>query len=188
MLFLPELSLLGAGLALFLFSLGKPGSGTIKNLVLTLATITLLASLLSINSEGTLFYASYKVDFFSQLFKMLIASATLIILIFSDKLDGIKEDIQPEYYLFLFMSVLGLMMLVSSVELLAIFISLELSSFAVYIMVPMRRPGKLPGSQAESPRHITPFERQDGELEGHKHSYMDTHCGLRAFDASKWSM
>ncbi len=150
MLFLPELSLLGAGLALFLFSLGKPGSGTIKNLVLTLATITLLASLLSINSEGTLFYASYKVDFFSQLFKMLIASATLIILIFSDKLDGIKEDIQPEYYLFLFMSVLGLMMLVSSVELLAIFISLELSSFAVYVMVPMRRPGKLPGSQAEA--------------------------------------
>ena len=36
------------------------------------------------------------------------------------------------------MSVLGLMMLVSSVELLAIFVSLELSSFAVYIMVPMR--------------------------------------------------
>lgn len=36
------------------------------------------------------------------------------------------------------MSVLGLMMLVSSVELISIFVALELSSFAVYIMVPMR--------------------------------------------------
>ncbi len=150
MLFLPELSLLGAGLTLFLFSLGKPDSGTIKNLVLSLATVTLLASLLCINSEGTLFYASYRVDFFSQIFKVLIAAAVLVVLLFSGKLDGVREGIQPEYYLFLFMSVLGLMMLVSSVELLAIFVSLELSSFAVYIMVPMRNPGKMPGSQSEA--------------------------------------
>jgi len=150
MLFLPELSLLGAGLALFLFSLGKPGSGTIKTLALSLATVTFLVSLLCINSEGTLFYSSYKVDFFSQIFKVLIAAATLIVFIFSGKLDGIKESIQPEYYLFLFMSVLGLMMLVSSVELLAIFVSLELSSFAVYVMVPMRSPGEMPGAQVEA--------------------------------------
>ncbi len=63
MLFLPELSLLGAGLALFLFSLGKPGSGTIKTLALFLATVTFFVSILCINSEGTLFYSSYKVDF-----------------------------------------------------------------------------------------------------------------------------
>ena len=40
--------------------------------------------------------------------------------------------------MFLLLSVLGLMMLVSSVELIAIFISLELSSFALYLLVPMR--------------------------------------------------
>ena len=61
-----------------------------------------------------------------------------------------KEEIQAEYYLFLFMSVLGLMMLVSSVELLAIFVSLELSSFAVYIMVPMRNGSTTPGYQVEA--------------------------------------
>jgi len=150
MLFLPELTLLGAGLTLFLFSLGKPGSGKVRTLAISFAAVTFLASMLSINSEGTLFYASYKVDFFSQLFKMLIALATFIVLTFSGRLDGIREEIQPEYYLFLFMSVLGLMMLVSSVELLAIFISLELSSFAVYLMVPMRKSGKTGGAQAEA--------------------------------------
>lgn len=38
----------------------------------------------------------------------------------------------------MFMAVLGLLMLVSSVELISLFVALELSSFAVYVMVPLR--------------------------------------------------
>jgi len=139
MLFLPELSLLGAGLILFIFSLGNPSSEKMKATAVSLASVTLIASLLSINSAGSLFYDAYQVNFFTQLFKALIACATLIVIIFCNRHDGIDEHVQPEYYLFMFMSVLGLMTLVSSVELIGIFISLELSSFAVYIMVPMRR-------------------------------------------------
>ncbi|MBW1635342.1 MAG: NADH-quinone oxidoreductase subunit N [Deltaproteobacteria bacterium] len=150
MLFLPELTLLGAGLTFFIFSLGKPNSGRIRNMALSVAAIIFLASMVSIGSEGTLFYNSYKIDLFSQLFKALIALATFIVLIFSGKLDGIKDNIQSEYYLFLFMSVFGLMMLVSSVELISIFVSLELSSFAVYLMVPMRKTGKRGGPQVEA--------------------------------------
>lgn len=138
MLFLPELTLLGAGLILFIFSLGTPSSGKIKNVAIGLAVLTLITTVLCLRSEGTLFYGAYRVDLFSQLFKLAIAFGTLVLLVFSDNHNGIKEDSQPEYYLFMFMSVLGLVMLVSSVELLAIFVSLELSSFAVYVMVPMR--------------------------------------------------
>ncbi|NOR25184.1 MAG: NADH-quinone oxidoreductase subunit NuoN [Desulforhopalus sp.] len=150
MLFLPELSLLGAGLILFIFSLGKPSSGKIKNVATILAAVTLFASLICIKSEGNLFYSAYQVDFFSQVFKVLIALATLTILIFSDKMGDITQEVRSEYYLFLFMSVLGLMMLVSSVELLAIFVSLELSSFAVYVMVPMRNNATASGVQVEA--------------------------------------
>ncbi len=150
MLFLPELSLLGAGLILFIFSLGKPSSGKIKNVATVLSALTLIASLICIKSEGNLFYSAYQVDFFSQIFKVLIALGTFIILIFSNKDGDLKEQTQSEYYLFLFMSVLGLMMLVSSVELLSIFVSLELSSFAVYIMVPMRNSGAVFGAQSEA--------------------------------------
>ncbi len=150
MLFLPELSLLGAGLILFIFSLGKPSSGKIKTVATGLAALTLVASLLCIKSEGKLFYSAYQVDYFSQIFKVLISLATLFILIFSDRDGDLKEDTRSEYYLFLFMSVLGLMMLVSSIELLSIFVSLELSSFAVYIMVPMRKSAAISGSQVEA--------------------------------------
>ncbi|MGB3211636.1 MAG: NADH-quinone oxidoreductase subunit N [Desulforhopalus sp.] len=150
MLFLPELTLLGAGLILFIFSLGKPSSEKIKKVATFLAAVTLATTLICIKSEGNLFYSAYQVDFFSQVFKFLIALATLIVLIFSDRKSDLKEETQSEYYLFLFMSVLGLMMLVSSVELLSIFVSLELSSFAVYIMVPMRNNASVSGVQTEA--------------------------------------
>jgi NADH-quinone oxidoreductase subunit N len=139
MLFLPELTLLGAGLVLFIFSLGKPSSGAIKNVAIGLAALSFIVSLLCLSSEGTLFYQAYKVDLFSQIFKVLITLGTLVVLVFTDLDSGVKEEVQSEYYLFLFTAVLGLVMLVSSVELLAIFVSLELSSFAVYIMVPLRK-------------------------------------------------
>lgn len=148
--FLPELSLLGAGLILFIFSLGNPSSGKIKNVATALAALTLIASLICIRSEDNLFYSAYRVDFFSQLFKVLIALATLIVLIFTNKKGDLKEQTRSEYYLFLFMSVLGLMMLVSSVELISIFVALELSSFAVYIMVPMRNNDSALGYQSEA--------------------------------------
>jgi NADH-quinone oxidoreductase subunit N len=147
MLFLPELSLLGTGLLFFFFSLGAHTSGTIRNAAILLSAITLAAALATVNVSGELFYGAYKVDLFSQVFKILIAMATLIVVIFSDQLPGIKSKFLSEYYLFLSMSVLGLMMLVSSVELLAIFVALELSSFAVYIMVPMRN--EMHGAKAQ---------------------------------------
>ncbi len=138
MLFLPELTLLGSGLIIFLVSLGKSGSNTIKNIAVALGALTFVATLIGFNQEGYLFFKSYHVDIFSQTFKVLITGSLFAVLLFGNKLESLKKEIHPEYYLFLFMSVLGLMMLVSSVELLAIFVSLELSSFAVYVMVPMR--------------------------------------------------
>jgi NADH-quinone oxidoreductase subunit N len=150
MLFLPELTLIGVSLVFFCLSLGKPSSTKIKNLAITLSALVVLVSLACLQYEGELFYRAYRVDFFSQLFKFVIALTTLIVLVFSDKLAGVAEKVQSEYYLFMFVAVLGLMMLVSSVELLAIFVSLELSSFSVYIMVPMRNNTSASGTQAEA--------------------------------------
>ena len=149
-LFLPELILLLAGLVLFLASLGTPSGATVKKLSIILGAVVLVSTIAGMGAKGSLFYETYRVDLFSQVFKFFIAAATLIVLIFSGNSPGIRKEVRAEYYLFLFICVLGLMMLVSSVELLAIFISLELSSFAVYIMVPMRSIEKTDGSQMEA--------------------------------------
>ncbi len=138
MLFLPELTLLGVSLVIFLISLGNPTAEKLRNIALGLGGLVVVAAIVSVNQKGDLFFSSYRIDLYSQLFKCLLSGAMFFVLLFAKRLDGITTKIRAEYYLFLFVSVLGLMMLVSSVELLAIFVALELSSFAVYIMVPMR--------------------------------------------------
>jgi len=137
--FLPELTLLGGSLVIFILSLVEPDSRILKNSILGLGAIVVIAAFLSLGATGDLFFKSYRVDLYSQLFKCLISGAMFFVLLFSKEMKGITTKIRSEYYLFLFISVLGLMMLVSSVELLAIFVALELSSFAVYLMVPMRK-------------------------------------------------
>src|SRR5210317_225569 len=129
MLFLPELILLLGTLSLFLVSLGSPAIETLRKLTITVSVLVLIATLVCLKQNGSLFFDSYRVDFFSQLFKFLIIAATLAVLIFSERSPGIKSDVKAEYYVFLFTGVLGLMMLTSSVELLAILVALELSSF-----------------------------------------------------------
>ena len=138
MQFLPELTLLGVSLAIFIVSLVEPCPKTIRKIALGLGGLVFFSALLSIDQKGELFFGSYRVDLYSQLFKCLISGAMFFVLLFSKHLKGVSHKVHSEYYLFLFTSVLGLMMLVSSVDMLAIFVALELSSFAVYIMVPMR--------------------------------------------------
>ncbi|MBI5444847.1 MAG: NADH-quinone oxidoreductase subunit N, partial [Deltaproteobacteria bacterium] len=58
---------------------------------------------------------------------------------FGEGLRGVDSTHEAEYVLFLTISVLGLTFLSSSVELLTLYISLELSSYSLYILVPMRR-------------------------------------------------
>jgi NADH-quinone oxidoreductase subunit N len=139
MAILPELVLLTAALAFFALSLFTKLEFTqVKNSAICFGVMAIVASLINFNSQATLFFGSYEIDPYSQLFKLMISFGLTIVLIFGQDLKDIEESVRPEYYLFLFLSGLGLIVLVSSVELVAIFVSLELSSFALYLLVPMR--------------------------------------------------
>jgi NADH-quinone oxidoreductase subunit N len=137
-LFFPELFLLLSCLVIFLLTLGKMSSSTVRNLTAALSIVAFLICLGSLRLEGDLFFKTYRIDLFSQLFKLMITGGVAVLLLFSRELKGIEDNIRTEYYLFLMLSALGLIMLVSSVELLSIFVALELSSYALYLLVPMR--------------------------------------------------
>ena len=139
MAILPELALIAGALAFFALSLCKTLDSTqVKNSAVLFGFITLISAIISYNQQATMFYGSYEIDMYSQLFKLIIGFALCVVLIFGQNLKGIDESIRPEYYIFLFLSGLGLMLLVSAVELITLFVSLELSSFALYLLVPMR--------------------------------------------------
>ncbi len=86
-----------------------------------------------------MFFKAYRVDLFSQIFKTALALGLFLVLMISRNLAHIEERFHAEFYLFLTTCTLGMMMLVSSVELLTIYVSLELSSYSLYILVPLRK-------------------------------------------------
>jgi len=138
MLFIPELLLLIGSLVLFGVSLGEGKAKMAHNVALGLSVVVTLLCLATLGQKGSLFFNAYSIDLFSQLFKLGIALGMTAVIIFGSQLKGVTVNMKPEYYLFMVLSSLGLMMLVSSVELLSIFVALELSSYALYLMVPMR--------------------------------------------------
>jgi len=142
MLFAPELVLLIGSLVLFGLCLGEEKGNLAKFAALVLAAVAAVASLATLNMSGSLFYEAYRVDLFSQLFKLAISVGLVAVLLFGSESKGISLRMRAEYYLFMILSTLGLMMMVSSVELLSLFIALELSSYSLYLMVPMRNDQK----------------------------------------------
>jgi NADH-quinone oxidoreductase subunit N len=94
---------------------------------------------------GTAFYGTVKTDAFSVFFHVLICSVVLVALLIAfDVFDGSKER-PAEYYALVLFGAMGMCLMTSAVELLLVFISLEISSIATYILAAIRkRTGKSP--------------------------------------------
>ncbi len=139
-LFAPETYYLLMGLALFLGSLRKQENAKIDfQTFLALAAGGILVCALCLYQQGELFFAAYKVDLFSQIFKLALALGLFLVALICHSLPGIEERFHAEFYLFLTTCTVGMMMLVSAVELLTIYVSLELASYSLYILIPMRK-------------------------------------------------
>lgn len=136
--FLPELVLLAGALALFGLTLGSSVRQA-KIASLVTAAVFIAAVLFSFGTQATLFAGAYRVDAFSQLFKLILGIGYIIVLLLGRGLDDIREDIRAEYFLFLSLGICGLTFLFSSIEIITVVISLELSSYPLYLMVAMRR-------------------------------------------------
>jgi NADH-quinone oxidoreductase subunit N len=135
-----ELYYLGMALALFFLTLRRrPQAAADHRVALILSAVGLLVALICLGQKGELFFKAYRVDLFSQIFKLALALGLFLVLAISRNLPSIQERYHAEFYLFLTTCTIGMMMLVSSVELLTIYVALELSSYSLYILVPLRR-------------------------------------------------
>jgi NADH-quinone oxidoreductase subunit N len=150
MAFLPELSLLLGALVLFALCLGESRGARARNAALAVALAAIVACLASLGQEAVLFSGAYRVDAFSQWLKLVFALGFALILFLSGDLPDIRGEVKPEYYLFLTLSVSGLALLVSCIDVITLVVALELSAFPLYLMVPMRREREGQRSQMES--------------------------------------
>jgi NADH-quinone oxidoreductase subunit N len=137
--FLPELVILAGALLLFIVALGHDRVALARTVSIGTAAALLLAALATSGREAVLFSGAYSVDAFSQLLKIVIAAGYLGIGLMTGGLSDIRQEARAEFHLFLALSVTGLILLVSSIDVITIVVALELSSFPLYLLVAMRR-------------------------------------------------
>ncbi len=148
--FLPELVALLGALVMFVIALGDQRGAAAYRASVFVALAMIAAALVSLGQQQTLFWGAYRVDAFSQLLKLVFAVGYLLVVLTGGPLPDIRREVKPEYFLLLTISVSGLAMLVSCVELITLIIALEVSSFPLFMMVPMRRERAGQRAQMES--------------------------------------
>jgi len=128
---------------LFLLVLGvfkKKSSNLIFNLSIV-SLITTLALIFSYPAESNvnLFNSTYKIDFLSSFMKILTIGSGIFVLIVSSKYLKLLKIFQMEYSILILCSILGMIVMISSNDLIVFFIALELQSLALYVLASFNR-------------------------------------------------
>jgi NADH-quinone oxidoreductase subunit N len=134
----PEIYFLAVGAVFLVLSMMRPNERRGFSAALVLAGLGVVVTLAAIRLEGSLFRGAYRVDLFSQLVKALLSLGFFLVVCLCSSLKGIHETRQSEFYLLLATCTLGMMLLVSSLELLTLYVALELASYSLYALVPLR--------------------------------------------------
>ena len=135
LLFLPELTLAAVAFAVLAIDLVTPST---KKWILTPASVLglIIVLLVSISylygKQESLYNGLFLIDDFSLLFKGFFIILGILVILSSH--DYIKEHLSHpgEYYGILLLSILGMVLMSASGELLTAYISLELLSFSLY--------------------------------------------------------
>jgi NADH-quinone oxidoreductase subunit N len=135
---LPETLLLLLIVVLFVMVVRRPGQD-VAGTWLPMACLAVLAAAgVSLGQSALVFGGTYKVDALSQFMKMAIGLGLFMAVTNARNQATLKEPLRADYYLLLCTSAWGLMLLASSVELMTIYISLEISSYSLYALIPLR--------------------------------------------------
>ncbi len=139
---LPEVILTLTGVAVMLIDASLPKEWARRPLGWVGAlgtTLALWASIGQLYSPGTAFYGTIETSAFTIFFHVLICGIVLVALLLS--LDTLPEDShhQGEFYALIVFGAVGMCLLTGAVELLLVFIALEISSISTYILAGYRK-------------------------------------------------
>ena len=115
-----------------------------SNLIISLSVITLIGTLILIfgypmNTNLDLFNGSYKIDYMSSYMKILTILSGIFVLITSSKFLKIYKLFNIEYPILILCSILGMMVMISSNDLIVFYIGLELQSLSLYVLAAFNR-------------------------------------------------
>ncbi len=103
------------------------------------SAVMVVCTILAAHEQAMLFSNSYRIDAYSQFFKLLIAVGLGLNALVGWPLRSIPGPQRNEYYLLFFSAGLGMMLLASVYNFLVLYLAMELTSYSLYAMVGMRR-------------------------------------------------
>ncbi len=139
---LPELVVSVFGIIIMLVDPLIPEQGPKKPLgiIAIIGTLAgLAATAYQTNYYGNAFYNTISVDTFSVFFHVVVLLIALVVILTSYEYLEVQRIRSGEYYALILFGTVGMMLMSAAVELVLIFIALEISSISTYILAGMRR-------------------------------------------------
>lgn len=103
-----------------------------------MAGLGIVVALLNFDVQGEMLSGAYRIDRLSQFFKLLVAFGFAVAVLNARRHPTLPDDKRADYFLLITISAWGLMIMASAVELIAIYLALELSSYSLYAVVALR--------------------------------------------------
>jgi len=139
---LPELVLAIFGIAIMLLDplVDEEKSQKALGLVAFVGTIVaLLSTWFMAQSPGMAFSNTIRIDSFSVFFNFLVIAIAAVVILSSFEYMAVQKIRAGEYYALILFGVVGMSLMSSAIELVLIFIGLEISSISTYILAGFRR-------------------------------------------------
>ena len=133
---LPEIFISLGIMFLLMVGVFKKNSSAIVytlSIVVLLITLGLIVNFPS-NQEMYLFNSSYKIDQLSTFMKIITIISGIFVLISSYKYTKIEKIFKIEYPILILCSILGMLVMISSYDLIVFYIGLELQSLSLYVL------------------------------------------------------
>ena len=118
----------------------KNSSSLIYNLTI-LSLLVLLALVLNLShiEEAFIFNQSYKIDNLSNFMKILTLISAIFVMLTSSKYLKLTKIFKIEYPVLILSSILGMIVMISSNDLIVFYMGLELQSLALYVLASFNR-------------------------------------------------
>jgi NADH-quinone oxidoreductase subunit N len=139
---LPEIVLAVFGMIIMLLDpvLDEENSQkTLGGIALLGSFAAILATLYQSRFPGLAFWDMVRVDAFSVFFHVLVAAVAAVVILSSYEYLAVQQIRAGEYYALILFGAVGMSLMSSAVELVLIFIALEISSISTYILAGFRR-------------------------------------------------
>ena len=140
-LILPEIFTSLAIMSFLIIGVFKKKSSTLIYNLTTISLVVLLASVYNLNtiSQTLLFNESYIIDDLSNFMKTIMILSGIFVMLTSSKYLQIIKLNKIEYPVLILSAILGMMVMISSNDLIVFYMGLELQSLALYVLASFNR-------------------------------------------------